>query len=195
MKWNKKWSLLLLFGALVISSCVTSNTKTKTLNLLVTFGSSYPGPQLTFKNIHNTALEHFGGEEIKWAYTSKFILRKLRKGNGEGALNGKVFDIYSPTEALEKAAEEGYSSIYIQSLHIIPGEEFDELKAAVKAFEKKHKGIHVKVGTPLLNNDEDIKAVAQVLANKFAAQVAEGPVLFMGHGTPHQADAQYNKVV
>ncbi|MCU4155117.1 sirohydrochlorin cobaltochelatase [Carboxylicivirga sp. A043] len=163
-------------------------------NLLVTFGSSFPEPQLTFQKIDETAKKEFKNEEIRWGYTSDLILNKLRQGNGEGSLNGTVIDNDTPQEALEVMVKEGYSTFYVQSLHVIPGEEFEELNEAIEAFEHKYEGVKVKVGTPLLTSDADIKAVAKVLADKFATQVAEGPVLFMGHGTPHQADGQYTKL-
>lgn len=200
MNLIKKAAWALMASALIFTSCSDDDDNNdlklgdKEGNLLVTFGSSFPEPQLTFQKIDETAKAEFKNEEIRWGYTSDLILNKLRKGEGEGSLNGKVIDNDTPQEALEVMVKDGYSTFYIQSLHVIPGEEFDELKEAVEEFETKYEGVHVKVGTPLLNSDEDIKAVAKVLAKKFEAQVAEGPVLLMGHGTPHKADAQYNKL-
>ncbi len=200
MKWIKQTAWALMASALVFTACSDDDDNKefklgdKEGNLLVTFGSSFPDPQLTFQKIDETAKAEFKSEEIRWGYTSDKILNKLRKGEGEGTLNGKIIDNDTPEEALEVMVKEGYSTFYVQSLHIIPGEEFDELKEAVEKFETKYEGVNVKVGTPLLNSDADIKAVAQILAKKFEAQLAEGPVLFMGHGTPHKADGQYTKL-
>ncbi len=161
--------------------------------LLVTFGSSYEAPQETFKKIDTEAKAMFAGEVIQWGYTSDIILNKLRQGNGEGSLNGQVIDNNSPEEALKVMIEdEGYCKITIQSLHVIPGEEYDDLIKVVNATKEKYEGVQIEVGAPLLNSQEDLKAVAAVLAAKFAEQVASGePVLFMGHGTPHHNDTKY----
>jgi len=162
--------------------------------LLVTFGSSYEEPQATFTNIDNVAKAKFSGEEIRWGYTSDIILNKLRQGNGEGSLNGQIIDNDTPEEALKVMIEDGYSKFSIQSLHVIPGEEYDELLETVEKIEEEYEGVEIAVGAPLLSTQEDIIAVAKFLADKFSAEVTNGPVLFMGHGTPHEADGQYVKL-
>ena len=200
MKFIKKSVLVLATAGLVLSACKKDDPKDEfTLGnkegiLLVTFGSSFPDPQTTFKKIDTEAKAKFAGEEIRWGYTSDIILNKLRQGNGEGSLKGVVIDNNTPEEALELMVKDGYSKFNVQSLHVIPGEEFDETVEALEAFEKKYKGVHFNIGRPLLDTDADLKAVAVVLADKFAAEVKEGPVCFMGHGTPHKADAQYLKL-
>ncbi len=45
-----------------------------------------------------------------------------------------------------------------------------------------------------MDTDADLTAVAKILAAKFATEITEGPVLFMGHGNPHKADGQYAKL-
>jgi len=162
--------------------------------VLVTFGSSYPDPQETFKTIDASANTEFLGEEIRWGFTSDLIVNKLRKGEGEGSLNGVIIDNDSPEEMLELMVKDGYSTFAVQSLHVIPGEEFDELNEAVEAIEAEYDGVHISVGKPLLYSDDDIAAVAQIMAAKFATQIEEGPVCFMGHGTPHEANNRYSKL-
>lgn len=162
--------------------------------VLVTFGSSYEAPQQTFTNVDAQAKTAFPGEEIRWGYTSDIILNKLRQGNGEGSLNGVIIDRDTPEECFEVMVQEGYSKFTIQSLHVIPGEEFDELQEAVEDLETKYPGVECLVGNPLLTSDADIKQVAEIMADKFKDAVAEGPVCFMGHGTSHTADAQYLKL-
>lgn len=200
MNWIKKSLIVFSAVSLIFTACNDDNEKEITVIgdkegiLLVTFGSSFPDPQLTFANIDVTAKAKFLGEEIRWGYTSDIILNKLRQGNGEGTLNGTIIDNDTPEEALELMVKDGYSKFAIQSLHVIPGEEFDELVEATEAFEHKYEGVEISIGRPLLDTDEDIKAVAEIVAEKFNVEITEGPVLFMGHGTPHSADAQYLKL-
>ena len=163
--------------------------------LLVTFGSSYEAPQATFEGIDKSAKSKFAGEEIRWGYTSDIILNKLRQGNGEGALNGKIIDNDTPEEALKQMVKDGYGKISVQSLHVIPGEEYDEMLETIEEIEALYEGVEISVGKPLLNSNEDLAAVAKVLADKFSAQVAAGePVLLMGHGTPHHNDKKYGEL-
>lgn len=200
MKNLKTIMLVLASSALMFTACddkdkddeITLGDKSGIL--LVTFGSSYEEPQATFENMDAAAKAAFPGTEIRWGFTSDIILNKLRQGNGEGALNGVIIDNDTPEEALEIMIKEGYSKFTVQSLHVIPGEEFDEVLEIVEAIETKYPGVEFSIGHPLLDTDADIEAVAQVMAAKFASQVAEGPVCFMGHGTPHSADAQYAKL-
>nr|WP_321452735.1 sirohydrochlorin cobaltochelatase [uncultured Carboxylicivirga sp.] len=162
--------------------------------ILVTFGSSYEAPQKTFAHIEEVVQNRYSQNDIRWGYTSKMIIKKLREGRGEGALNGVVINNDTPAECLEKMANDGHRRLVLQSLHIIPGEEFDELQKAVHHFEAKHTNISCKVGLPLLTSNSDIKEVARIMANEFTDAVAQGPVCFMGHGTPHAADVQYLKL-
>ncbi len=191
----RKVILTLSAAALLFTSCDKDddNDEFKIGNkegiLLVTFGSTYEAPQTTFKTIDESAKAKFVGEEIRWAYTSDDILNKLRKGLGEGGLK---IDNDTPKEALELMVKDGYGKIAVQSLHVIPGEEYDEMMHTIKEIEALHKGVQITVGKPLLNSKEDLVAVAKILEKKFAAQIAKGePVLLMGHGTPHEADVKY----
>ncbi len=191
--------LCLAAGSLLFTSCKddkdgeTFELGDKEGIVLVTFGSSYPDPQETFATIDAAAKVQFPDEEIRWGYTSDLILNKLRQGNGEGSLNGVIIDNDTPNEAIVQMIKEGYSKFTIQSLHVIPGEEFDEMVETTEVVEEEYPGVEFSLGRPLLDSDEDLQAVAEVLNTKFATQLKEGPVLLMGHGTPHTADGQYVK--
>lgn len=200
MNWIKRSAIVLSAIALIFASCDKDDDNKKVVLgdkdgiLLVTFGSSFPEPQKTFENIDAAAKAKFTGKTIEWGFTSDLIINKLRQGKGEGSLKGIIIDNNSPQEALELMVKDGFSKFDIQSLHVIPGREFDELEEAIEAFKEKYEGVQVKVGRPLLDTDADIKKIANILAAKFATEITKGPVLFMGHGTPHKADGQYSKL-
>lgn len=152
--------------------------------LLVTFGTSYPEARKAFDNIEEEVKAAFPKVEVRWAYTSK-IIRKILKKRGE--------QIDSPAEALAKMGEDGFTHVAVQSLHIIPGEEYENLKLTVNAFNKMPKGIKVaKLGKPLLFVHNDNEKLATFLSNKFEIKTdKKSAVLFMGHGTHHQANIYY----
>ncbi|MGQ1910758.1 sirohydrochlorin cobaltochelatase [Marinifilum sp. RC60d5] len=179
-----KIALLLI---LVTSSfMVVSKTKDtdKTGILLVAFGSSYAETRATFKHIEEEVQIAFPDKEIRWAFTSKIIRKKLRK-------RGEKID--SPTEALAKMGEDGFKKVAVQSLHVIPGEEYENLKKTVDAFSGIPKGLEeVKLGDPLLYHHADIKHLTDALLHNLPKQIAaKDAVVFMGHGTRHFANVYY----
>lgn len=178
--------ITLLFLLLTISLGAKAELKKmeKTGILLVSFGSSYPETRATFTHIEEEVKAAFPGQEIRWAFTSKFIRKKLRR-------RGEQID--SPAEALAKMGEEGFQKVAVQSLHVIPGEEYENLKKTVEAFSGMPKGIEeAKLGAPLLYHHKDMEALAAVLVRNLPEEIgAKDAVVFMGHGTQHMANVYY----
>ena len=176
-----------LFLILITSSfMVEAHTKkaNKTGILLVSFGSSYPETRETFQNIEAEVHIAFPDQEIRWAYTSKIIRKKLRS-------RGEIID--SPAEALAKMGEDGFEKVAVQSLHVIPGEEYENLKTTVEVFSGMPKGIdRIKLGKPLLYHQKDIEKLGDVLLGNLPKGMVEGDVVvYMGHGTRHPANVYY----
>ncbi|GAF03891.1 sirohydrochlorin cobaltochelatase [Saccharicrinis fermentans] len=151
--------------------------------LLVAFGSSVPAANVALKNIHHEVERSFPGVMIRWAYTSAFIRKKLKRQGDE---------VDSPVIALSKMADEGCTHIAIQSLHTIPGLEYEYLLQTVKGIMDIPKGpVKVEVGRPLLYSHEDVeRAVDAMMAHIPHRGEREGLVL-MGHGTPHFSNVFY----
>ncbi len=196
----KKQKLLYVLSLLILfTGCNMNSAKKEAKNpaiLLVTFGSTYEAPQKTYGLIDQTVKHEFPESEVRWAYTSEFIIKRLHEGKGQGNLKGKEVDIDTPSIALEKMIKEGYSNVTVQSLHLIAGEEFDELSDMVAEVEKKHEGIHISLGRPLLDTDQDLQRMADALTKIFSREKESGdPLIFMGHGTPkHVNDKKYREL-
>ena len=156
----------------------------KTGILLVAFGTSVPEAQASFKNIDAKVKEAFPGVEVRWAYTSRIIRDKLAK-------EGQFID--SPAVALARMADEGFTRVAVQSLHTIPGEEYDYLVETARAFAGLPKGLkNVLVGRPLLSIPDDLeKAADAMIANFPKARKVNEAVVLMGHGTPHPGNSMY----
>ena len=152
--------------------------------LLITFGTSIPEAQKVFDRIDAAAKERFQGVEIRWAFTAKQIRRKLAK-------EGKI--TLSPSQALAKMAEDGFTHVAVQSLHVIPGQEFHQMYDTAKRFQGMPKGIvKILVGRPLLATTEDLIRTAEaVLANLPPARKKDEAVVLMGHGTHHPGNVYY----
>ncbi len=152
--------------------------------LLVTFGTSYPDAQKVFKNIEKKVQQAYPEIPLRWAYTSKIIRKKLAK-------QGQI--INSPAEALAKMGEEGFTHVTVQSLHVIPGEEYENLEKTVNAFQHMPKGVQkLTFGKPLLYSHSDNERLAAVFHDEFENKLSKkSAMVFMGHGTHHQANIYY----
>ncbi|MDQ1770207.1 sirohydrochlorin cobaltochelatase [Labilibaculum sp. A4] len=179
-----KTGLFLLLITFSFMAAAHTKKANKTGILLVSFGSSYPETRATFQHIEAEVKATFPDLEIHWAFTSKIIRNKLRS-------RGETID--SPAEALAKMGEEGFTNVAVQSLHVIPGEEYENLKTTVEAFSGMPKGIdQVQLGKPLLYHQNDIENLGDVLLQNLPKGMVEGDVVvFMGHGTHHPANVYY----
>ncbi|HQI90874.1 MAG TPA: sirohydrochlorin cobaltochelatase [Methanotrichaceae archaeon] len=171
--------------------------------LLVVFGTSYPEAQAAYKNVERVYQEQFPDAEIRIAFTSDYIRRKL--------LERDNISIDNPLTGLAHLNDEGYVNVVVQSLHVIPGEEFHDLANIVKSA----KGIHGKfgfknlvLGTPLLMDLEDYHNASSALAGQFDQNTTgnertpqssprdpeQMAVVLMGHGTEHPANSAYSQM-
>ena len=157
--------------------------------LLVTFGTSVPSAQAAFVTIEQRVKAVFPDSEIRWAYTSKMIRKKLAK-------SGTMID--SPETALAKLMDDGYAKVVVQSLHMIPGAEFHELYANAKLFGQMSGGFEkVLVSNPLLVSDEVMEQVIKAIVAQVVPKERkpDEAVILMGHGTHHPSDAIYSALM
>jgi len=151
--------------------------------LLVAFGTSVPSAKVALENVHHEVEKAFPDISIRWAYTSAFIRKKLKQ-------QGKEID--SPVIALSKMADEGYTHIAVQSMHTIPGLEYDYLLQTVKGIMDIPKGPEkIEVGRPLLYDHVDIERVVDAMLIHLPQLLKNEGVVFMGHGTPHFSNVFY----
>ncbi len=142
--------------------------------ILVAFGTSQPGAKIALEAL-NTAYTN-AGDTIIWAYTSDKIRRKLAK-QGE--------EVLSVEQAMNKAAALGAKDIRIQSLHVTPAEEFNQLQRMVVRNLHRQPGrfTSVQLGHPLLESSQDLTEVtAAVLGALPKERGPKDAVLLMGHG-------------
>lgn len=117
--------------------------------LMVHFGTTHDDTRaLTIDAINQKAKEAFKDVELREAWTSRIVMRRL-KARGIEKLN--------PIEALEKLKADGYTHILIQSTNIIEGIEMESLRKDVAAMKSSFK--EIRIGNPLLYTPEDYEAV------------------------------------
>jgi sirohydrochlorin cobaltochelatase len=129
------------------------------------------------------------------SYSSAICINRAAAGE-----NGVTRNYYAPPFWLNAFADKDvmYSEIVVQSLQVIPGEEYTRVINYIKDFANNANGdldddylarVTLRLGVPLLQNkEEDIPAVAKELNELFKTQAADGVVAFMGHGNPDEYD-------
>ena len=148
--------------------------------LLVAFGSTWNNAFLAF-------------DKTKDAYEAAFpSVGENYDDNG----NLVKRDYYEPRYLLHAIGAAKYSKIYVQSLQVIPGEEFAAVVASVKKFmnngyigeahlddaylAKLAEDEAIFFGMPLLSDpDVDVPAVAAELNKLYASEASQGVVAFM----------------
>lgn len=150
--------------------------------LVVSFGTTHENTRkLCIESIENRIKVKFEDYEVRRAFTSGMVINILKKRD-------KLI-VDNVVEALDKMAEEGFDEIYIQSLHIIPGNEYEKMQKCIRNFKMKNNNINVRVGKPLLFDESDYDRVVNSL-NIGELNEDEG-IVFMGHGTDHISDKSY----
>ena len=164
----------------------------KSAILVVSFGTSMPEARKAIDSLVNAARETFPESEIRLAFTSNIIRRKIARDFGE--------IIPNPVQALAQLNDEGFKEIYVMPTHMIPGEEYDEIAGVVGAFsvfDGKYGFDDIHMGKPFLNSVDDCEGIADVLIERFKTQLQdkETAIILMGHGTPeHFANAMYSQL-
>ncbi len=189
MKSNKLFSgtvflIAILFAAGALAGGHGGERPMKKGVLLAAFGSSIPEARVSFQTIEKRVKAAFPGVPVRWAYTSSIIRHKL-------ARQGEQLD--SIEMALARMMDEGFTHVAVQSLHTIPGEEYEDVHQTVHAFGSMNGGFDsIILGSPLLWVEEDLIRTAEaVIANIPAERKKDEAVVLMGHGTPHPSNAFY----
>ena len=180
-----------------VNETVKSQKKSNKVILLVAFGSTWEQAYDTFDKVVEDYKANFSGWDVYLSFSSAICINNARAGE-----NVDPKDYYDPEHWLTAIGLAGYQQVVVQSLQVIPGEEYRRVRDSyVKDFMNNRNGDfsdkymksldrQVVVGTPLMAEESDAKALAQTLNNEadVKAAVAEGIVAFMGHGNPEGYD-------
>lgn len=153
--------------------------------LIVSFGTSYEETRKkTIEAIENRVREAYPQHEVRRAFTSEMIIRKLKKRDN--------YHVDTPEEAMERLIADGYTKVIVQTLHVIHGFEYDDLTKDLEPFKSRLEVL--KLGRPLLSTHEDYEHVAEALIETYGSYTStekKSAVVLMGHGTEHPAFSAY----
>lgn len=174
--------------------------------LLVAFGSTWNNAFQAFDATKKAYEKAFPEADVYLCFSSDICINRASVGeNTDDEGNIVKRNYYEPRYLLHAIGAAKYGKIYVQSLQVIPGEEFAAVVASVKKFmnngflanahlddkylSKLAEDKAIFLGMPLLNDSiEDINEVAKQLNEKCKSEISDGVVAFMGHGNPDKYD-------
>jgi len=165
-------SLVLILSMISAPWTLNAASTAKPAIVLAAFGTTTEA----FDTYHHFELQvkkRFPDHDIRWAFTSRKVRHKVAEEKGQ-----KLNDL--PT-TLRELKEAGYTRVAVQSLHLVPGEEWEK-----KIVEESRKipGLKVALGQPLLSSQQDQERVLQALAPTFPKDLKDTAVILVAHGSP-----------
>ena len=182
-----------------VNETVKAQKKNNKAILLVAFGSTWQQAFDAFDTTVSAYKSAFSGYDVYLSFSSAICIN--RAAAGENAADGaEIRNYYAPPFWLTAFAQKGvmYNEIVVQSLQVIPGEEYTRVINYIKDFANNANGdldddylsrVVLKLGVPLLQDEEaDVNAVAKALDNLYQGQASKDVVAIMGHGNPDSYD-------
>ena len=180
-----------------VNETVNKQKSSNKVILLVAFGSTWEQAYDTFDKVVDDYKTNFPGWDVFLSFSSAICINNARAGE-----NVDPKDYYDPEHWLTAIGLAGYQQVVVQSLQVIPGEEYRRVRDSyVKDFMNNRNGdftdkymksldLNVVVGTPLMAEESDAQTLATTLNNEadIKAAVQQGIVAFMGHGNPEGYD-------
>lgn len=184
-----------------VDNTVKTGKKHDKVILLVAFGSTWQRAFLAFDNTVAEYKKAFPDYDVFLSFSSAICINRAAAGEhakDEGEAKAEVRHYYSPNFWLEAFGRVQYSEIIVQSLQVIPGEEYGRVINYMKDFANNSLGdlddaylkkVTLRLGLPLMADaDKDVKALAKALDANYANYAKQGVVAFMGHGNPDSYD-------
>ena len=171
VKFRWLWLLLML---LVLSTPWTLNAAStgKPAIVLAAFGTTTEAFD-TYKHFEEKVKARFPDYEIRWAFTSHKVRHKVAQEKGQ-----QLNDLGTTLRELKAA---GFTRVVIQSLHIVPGEEWEKKIVEVS---REIPGLKVALGKPLLSSKQDQEQTLRTVAQTFPKDLKDTAVVLMAHGSP-----------
>ncbi|MDM8535029.1 sirohydrochlorin cobaltochelatase [Clostridiaceae bacterium HSG29] len=179
----KKLVLFMLLVIVIISAvgCSQPDADKKAM-VIVSFGTSYADTrELTITATEDVFKEEFGSYDVYRAFTSQTIIDILEERDN--------IEVNNVKEVMELLTKEKYGEVVVQPLHVMNGAEYDEMSSIIDEYKGNFND--VKIGKALLSSVTDYEKTVEALAVQFPETKDGEAIVFMGHGTHHDANAVY----
>lgn len=186
-----------------VQSTQSASKNTKAI-LLVAFGSTWQQAYDAFDSTVEAYKSAYPGYDVYLSFSSAICINRSAAGENTAKRN-----FYAPSYWLNAFATVKYTDIVVQSLQVIPGEEYSRVINYMKDFGNNSNGdlddtylstVNLYLGYPLMADSvSDVNALATALNANYSTQASQGVVAFMGHGNPdsydiYGANVRYNQL-
>jgi sirohydrochlorin cobaltochelatase len=165
-------SLALILAMISAAGTVNAAATGKPAIVLAAFGTSTAAFD-TYNHFELQVRKRFPGHEIRWAFTSHKVRHKVAQEKGQ-----QLNDLPTTLRELKAA---GYTRVAVQSLHLVPGEEWEK---KIVQESRKIPGLKVALGKPLLSSQQDQERVLKAVAQTFPKDLKDTAVVLVAHGSP-----------
>ena len=154
--------------------------------LSVSFGTSYATTrEKTIDAIDAQLAAAYPERAFYTAWTSGIIVRKVRAERDE---HHDTLD-----EAFARLSADGVDDLLIATSCLLDGHEMAKIEKAALAWAAED-GRAVRIARPILAVDTGSKELAEVIRDEFSAEVGDGALLLMGHGSPGGPNHVYEQI-
>lgn len=169
---QRTWRWMLAAAMLTVFAALQANAADKPVIVLTAFGTTTEA-FATYDHFEKKVRERFPGYELRWAFTSHKVRHKVAKEQSR--------ELKDLGTVLKELKAQGHSRVAIQSLHIVPGEEWEKKIVAVV---REVPGLKAALGKPLLSSQQDMERALKAVAATFPPKDGKTVVLLMAHGSP-----------
>ncbi len=153
--------------------------------LMVSFGTTYRDTrEKNIERLAETVREAFPDCELYQAYSSG-IVRRILKTRDQILIPGI-------REALHQMHQEQITHVWVLPTYIIDGIENNKMKQAARECSGLFQ--EIRIAGALLGREKDIALAAEAIWEEIKKRAGEDPVVFMGHGSAHEADRCYESL-
>lgn len=186
--------LTLCFGVINLGQktyAAEEATPEKKAILVCSFGTTFAeSRKVTIEAIEDRVRAEYPDWEVRRAFSAHKVIKILKERDG--------IDVDTPEQAMQRLADDGYTSVAVMVLDVVPGVEYDYDKRVFDMW--KHKGAFQKmsIGLPLFyymgqeHKPDDFISALNAFKTELPSEIKDDEaVLIMAHGTPHPANAYY----
>ena len=141
--------------------------------LIAGFGTSQPSGLEDLESVDRMVCERYPDHEVRWVFTSGFIVKKLRE-DGVETLFTRQIPLRKLDETYADLLGEGKTDVVVQPLMTVTGSEYADVLMAPAD------GLNIAYGYPLLAPPDNIARLARALEPSFGA--ADTVTLICCHG-------------
>jgi sirohydrochlorin cobaltochelatase len=140
--------------------------------ILAGYGSTHLSALCGYNSLRENISKRFPGNLIRLVFTSPHVLSQPLISD----------DIMTLRDAVASIHDAGCSRAVVQSLHFMPGSDFNSLLHETAAL--NNSGIRLISGLPLVNDADGIPPLVEALCRSLPVErTSDDAVLFMGHNS------------